>query len=326
MRFAQTLSLAGLLLSSALSGALHSAALGQTQKLIRIIVPFAPGASADGIARAIANDLSMRTGRPVVVENRVGAGGTLGLSIVAKAPPDGDTLGIGATGALLIDPNLPGSTSPSLLRELVPVAKLIDAATVVAANPASGPKSIKELIERGKVNSEGVAYGSTGVNTSQHISMELLAKATGARLVHVPYRGSAPAVVDAIAGQIPVVSVDLTSAYPHIQAGRLIALGLHDGRRFSAAPEIPTTAEGGVPGSGRASGFLGLFTAAGTPTPVVTALSREVGAILAQPHVQASVRTLTAAVAYEDEVGFGKFLDGEFVKWKAALATLNLSQ
>src|SRR5439155_7177830 len=306
--------------------ALPGAALAQpSQKPIRIIVPFAPGASADGIARAIANDLGARMGRPVVVENRVGAGGSLGLTMVAKAPPDGDTLGIGATGALLIDPNLPGSTSPSLLRELAPVAKLIDVATVVAANPMTGPKSIRELIERGKTTPAGLTYGSTGVNTSQHISMEIMAKATGAKLVHVPYRGSAPAVVDALAGQIPVVSVDLTSAYPHIQAGRLIALGIHDGKRFSVAPEIPTTAEAGVPGSGRASGFLGLFTTAGTPAPAVRALSQEVQAILATPQVQANVRALTATVAYEDEVAFAKFLDGEFVKWKAALATLTLA-
>jgi tripartite-type tricarboxylate transporter receptor subunit TctC len=259
-----------------------------------------------------------------VVENRVGAGGSLGLSMVAKAPPDGDTLGIGATGALLIDPNLPGSTSPSLLRELAPVAKLIDVATVVAANPVTGPRTIKELIERGRTNPEGVTYGSTGVNTSQHISMEIMAKATGAKLVHVPYRGSAPAVVDAIAGQIPVVSVDLTSAYPHIQAGKLIALGVHDARRFAVAPEIPTTAEGGVPNSGRASGFLGLFTTGGTPVPVVRALSQEVEAILRLPTVQTNVHALTAAVAYEDEVAFGRFLDGEFMKWKSVLATLNL--
>lgn len=296
-----------------------------SQKPIRIIVPFAPGASADGIARAIANDLSVRTGRPVVVENRVGAGGALGLSMVAKAPPDGDTLGIGATGALLIDPNLPTSTTPPVLRELAPVAKLIEVSTVVAAHPVTGPKSIKELIERGKTNPEGVTYGSTGVNTSQHISMEIMAKATGAKLVHVPYRGSAPAVVDAVAGQIPVVSVDLTSAYPHIQAGKLIALGVHDAKRFAVAPEIPTTAEGGVPNSGRASGFLGLFTTAGTPAPTVRALSQEIEAILKMPSVQTNVRSLTAAPAYEDEVTFSRFLDGEFVKWKSVLATLNLS-
>jgi tripartite-type tricarboxylate transporter receptor subunit TctC len=296
-----------------------------SQKPIRIIVPFAPGASADGIARAIASELGPRTGRPVVVENRVGAGGALGLSMVAKAPPDGDTLAIGATGALLIEPNLPGSTTPNLLHELLPVAKLIDVATVVAANPVTGPKSIKEMIERGRQNPQGMTYGSTGTNTSQHISMEIMAHATGAKLVHVPYRGSAPAVVDVVGGQIPVVSVDLTSAYPHIQAGKLLGLGVHDSKRFAMAPEIPTTAEAGAPSSGRSSGFLGLFTTAGTPAPVVRALSREVEAILALPAVQTNVHALTAAVAYEDEVAFGRFLEGESTKWKSLLATLNLA-
>ena len=114
------------------------------------------------------------------------------------------------------------------------------------------------MIERSKTTPGGLTYGSTGTNSSQHLSVELLKRATGATLVHVPYRGSAPAVVDVIAGQIPLASVDLTSAYPHIQSGRLRALGLIDGKRFAAAPEIATIAEGSVPGFGRASGFIGL--------------------------------------------------------------------
>src|SRR5207248_507052 len=112
-------------------------------------------------------------------------------------------------------PNLPGSTAPDLLKELTPVAKLIEVGVVVVANPETGPKSIKELIEWGKTRPQGVSYGSTGVNTGQHLTMELLKQATGANFVHVPYRGSAPAVVDVVAGQIPVAAVDITSAYPH---------------------------------------------------------------------------------------------------------------
>ena len=141
-----------------------------------------------------------------------------------------------------------------------------------------------------------------------------------------PYRGSAPAVVDLIAGQIPLASVDLTSAYPHIQAGRLIALGLIDGKRFAAAPEIPTIAESGVPGFGRASGFIGLFAPAGTPTPIVKQLSREVAAILATPNAQTTARTLTAAIAYQDDEAFARFLAGESVNWKQALSSLDLRQ
>src|SRR5215831_19781292 len=127
---------------------LPAAASAQNQKPIRIIVPFAPGASADGIARAIATGLGERMGRTVVVENSVGAGGSLGLVTVAKSPPDGDTLGVGATGALLINPHLPNSTAPDLLRDLAPVAKLIEVGIVVVASPAVGPTSIKDMIAR----------------------------------------------------------------------------------------------------------------------------------------------------------------------------------
>src|SRR5262245_37121257 len=137
---------------------LPTAAVAQpSQKPMRIIVPFAPGASADGIARAIANGLSERMGKPVVVENSVGAGGSLGLINVAKSPPDGDTLGVGATGALLINPHLPNSTAPDLLRELAPVAKLIEVGVIVVANPAKGPKSIKDLIEQSKALPDGLS-------------------------------------------------------------------------------------------------------------------------------------------------------------------------
>ncbi|MFL6823583.1 MAG: Bug family tripartite tricarboxylate transporter substrate binding protein, partial [Xanthobacteraceae bacterium] len=163
------------------------------------------------------------------------------------------------------------------------------------------------------------------VGTPQHMALALFALEAGVVLNHVPYRGSAPAVVDLIAGQIPLASVDLTSAYPHIQTGRLMALGLIDGKRFAAAPEIPTIAESGVPGFGRASGFIGLFAPAGTPVPIVKQLSREVAAILATPNAQATARTLTAAIAYQDDEAFGRFLAGESVNWKQALSSLDLA-
>jgi tripartite-type tricarboxylate transporter receptor subunit TctC len=303
---------------------LPMAAFAQSsQKAIRIIVPFAPGASADGIARAIGIDLGTRFGKSVIVENNVGAGGTTGLMLLAKSPPDGDTLGVGATGALLINPNLPNSTAPDLLRELVPVAKLIEVGVVIVAHPEKGPKSIKDMIERSKQNPEGLSYGSTGVNTGQHLTMELLKRATGANFVHVPYRGSAPAVVDLIAGQIPVAAVDITSAYPHIASGRLVAVGMGEMKRSAAAPEIPTVAEGGVPGFGRAGGFIGLFAPGGTPPAVAKRISQEVGEILKLPHVQANVRTLTASIAYEDETAFAAFLAAEAAKWKVALQSLS---
>jgi tripartite-type tricarboxylate transporter receptor subunit TctC len=306
---------------------LPASAFAQTsQKTIRIIVPFAPGASADGIARAISIDLGKRTGKTVVVENMTGAGGSQGLVTLAKSPPDGDTLGVGASGALLINPHITGSNAPDLLRELMPVAKLIEVGIVVVANPKSGPKSITDMLERAKANPQGISYGSTGVNTGQHLSMEMLKAATGANLVHIPYRGSAPAIVDLVAGQIPVASVDITSAYPHIVAGRAIALGMAEAKRSRAAPEIPTIGESGVLGFGRAGGFIGLFAPAGTPAPVVKRISDEVRQILASPAIAANLKALTVSAAYEDEAAFAQFLATETERWKQTLRSLNLSK
>jgi tripartite-type tricarboxylate transporter receptor subunit TctC len=296
------------------------------QKPIQIVVPFVPGASADGIARIIANGLTARTGRQVIVENKPGGGGAIGLMAVAKSAPDGDTLGIGAAGATVINPHIPGAPANfDPLRDIVPVAKLMELPIIVVANPAAGPKSVRELIERSKATPGGLSYGSTGVNSLQHLGMELLKKQTGANLVHVPYRGSTPAVTDVLGGQTLVASVDLTSALPHIQAGKLTALGMTTARRSAIAPDIPTIAEGGVPGFGISAGFLGLFAPAGTPAAVVKQLTREVAAILAEPDAAAKVRLLAADVAYEDDVTFAKFLASESQKWKEAIQGMNLS-
>jgi tripartite-type tricarboxylate transporter receptor subunit TctC len=301
-----------------------------SQKAIRIVVPFAPGASADGIARAISLELGKRLGRTVVVENMTGAGGSAGLIALAKSPPDGDTLGdtlgVGATGALLINPHIAGSTSPDLMRELTPIAKLIEVGIVVVANPKSGPASIADLIARSKASPQGISYGSTGTHSGQHLSMEMLAAATGAKLVHIPYRGSAPAIVDLVAGQIPVASVDITSAYPHIVTGRAVALGMAEARRSRAAPEIPTIGEAGVAGFGRAGGFIGLFAPAGMPAAMVKRISDEVRQILASPAIEPNLKALTASAAYEDEATFAQFLSVEGARWKQTLQSLKLAK
>jgi tripartite-type tricarboxylate transporter receptor subunit TctC len=299
-------------------------ALAQT-KPIQLIVPFAPGASADGIARTIAPELSTRLGRTVVIENKAGAGGTLGLITVSKAQPDGDTLTLAATGALVINPHIPNATPIDPLRDVVAVAKLIDIPLVLVANPTTGPKSISEMIERSKATPNGLSYGSTGVNSGQHLSIELLNKATGANLVHVPYRGSAPAVTDLLGGQIPLASVDITSAIAHIQAGTLRALGLLDKKRTELAPDIPTIAEAGVPGFGREGGFIGIFAPPGTPAATVKRLSHEIGEILKLPDVQAKVRLLTVQVSYQDSETFAQFLADESAKWKQALQSVGLT-
>ena len=206
---------------------LPGAASAQTAtKPVQIYVPFAPGGSADGIARILAAELGTSLNRQIVVINQPGAGGTFGLITASKAAPDGDTLAIAATGALVINPHLPTSNAFDTLKELTPVAKLIDIPIVMVASATGDLKTIKAVIERAKSSPGGVTYGTTGVNSSQHLAVELLKKMTGANFVHVPYRGSAPAVTDVLGGQIPMASVDLTSAHQHIKAGTVVALGV----------------------------------------------------------------------------------------------------
>ena len=290
-----------------------------SQKTMTIIAPFPPGGSADGIARIVATELAARLGRQTIVDNRPGVGGTLGLTIAAKAPPDGDTLTVGATGGLVINPHIPSSTQFDPLKELAPIAKLIDIPIVLVTNAKTSAKTVKELIEKSNSTPGGVSFGTTGVNSSQHLAIELLKNVTGANLVHVPYRGSAPAVTAVLGDQIPMASVDLTSAYEHTKAGTLTALGVTSAHRAKIAPEIPTVAEGGVPGYDGSAGYIGLFAPAGTPPDKVNQLSRDIAAIIAKPDVQERIKLLVVEPAYSDDVTFKAFLAAESAKWKDLL-------
>jgi tripartite-type tricarboxylate transporter receptor subunit TctC len=296
----------------------------QNSKNIQLYVPFAPGGSADGIARILASELGTSLNRQVVVVNQPGAGGTIGLMTTAKAPADGDTLAIAATGALVINPHLPAGNTNAFdtLKELTPVAKLIDIPIVMVTNARGDLKDIKMVIARAKASPEGLAYGTTGPNSSQHLAVELLKKMTGANFVHVPYRGSAPVVTGLLGDQIPMGSVDLTSAHEQIKAGNLTALGVTSAQRAKTAPDIPTIAESGVPGFNGSSGFIGLLAPAATPPAKVKELSQAVGVIMAKPEVQAKIALLSVEPAYETETRFSEILQTESNKWKELLKTL----
>jgi tripartite-type tricarboxylate transporter receptor subunit TctC len=290
-------------------------ALAQTsQKPIQIIVPFAPGASADGAARIVANELGARLGgRLVVVENKAGGGGTIGLQAVAKAAPDGDTLGVGATGALLLNPNLPVNPGPDLLRDLAPVAKIIDVAVVLVANAQTGPKSIQEMIARSKATPNGLTYGSTGANTSQHITIELLKKATGANLVHVPYRGSAPALTDLIAGQVHVMFDNIPTCAEHVKSGKLRGLAVTSTTRSAVLPDLPTVADF-LPGY-EASAWYGIVAPKNTPAEVIDRLNTETNAVLANPTAKTRFAELGAFLLPGSAADFGSLLAEETEKW-----------
>jgi tripartite-type tricarboxylate transporter receptor subunit TctC len=303
---------------------LPGVALAQSsQKTMTIIVPFAPGGSADGIARIVAAKLGARLGRQVIVEGKPGAGGTVGIMALAKAPPDGDTLSVAATAALVINPHIPGAVAFDPLRELTPIAKLIDIPIVLVSNAKSGPHTIKEVIEKSKAKADGLNFGTTGPTSGQRLAVELLKTMTGANLIHVPYRGSAPAVTAVLGEQIPLASVDLTSAHPQIQGKLLTALGVTSAKRAKSAPEIPTIAES-VPGFDGSNGYIGLFAPAGTPATRIKDLSRMVADILTKPDVQEKIALLSVEPAYLDDAGYGAMLAAESAKWREVLKSLPL--
>ena len=304
--------------------ALSSAAQAQqSQKPIQIIVPFAPGGSADGIGRILALELAAKLGRQVYVENKAGAGGSLGLIALSKSPPDGDTLSIAATGALVINPHVPGSSGFDPVKELTTVAKLIDIPLVVVANPKTGPKTIMEAISLSKSSPNGLSYGSTGINSSQHLSVVLLNKVTNANFIHVPYRGSGPAALAAVAGEIPMTSTDLTAAHENIKAGNLTSLGITSLKRTKLAPDLATIAEGGVTGFQGPASFIGMMAPLGTPPERIRQISAAIAEILAKPDVQQRVGALSVEPAYEDEKTFGKYLSEESARTKELIGSLS---
>ncbi len=288
---------------------------------ITLVVPFAPGASSDGVARLVAAGLGRAFGQTVVVENRPGAGGSLGLTQVARAAPDGHTLTIGATGGVAINPHTAEGGGFDPLRAFAPVAKLAGIPLVLVAGRDTGLRTLAEVVERSRAAPGGLSYGSTGTNSAQHLATVLLARETGARLVHVPYRGSAPAVTDVLAGTVPLASVDLTAAIGGVRGGALRAVAVFSAERSALAPEVSTVAESGVPGFA-ASGWLGLFAPAGTPAAVVRSLSAAVGAVMAEPEARARVLDLAAEPDFADEAAFAAFLAAESERWRRAVAAL----
>lgn len=303
----------------------HVAADTYPVRPLTLVVPFAPGASADGIARLVAKELSQALGQAVVVENKAGAGGALGLIAVAKSAPDGYTLGLGATGAIAVNPHLPDAPPLNPQRDLLALAKLADIPLVFVASAASGFGNLQAVIREARRNPAGVSCANSGQYTSQHLAAELLASLSQSRLVAVPYRGSGPAVTDVLGGNVPTAMVDLTSAYPHIKTGKLVALGLTSSVRSKVAPEIPTLAEEGVSGYA-APGWMGLFLPAKVPNDVHARLTSALATIMSSPAVQAQITAMAAEPAYLDGPRFGQFIADESRKWSSVIARLSPSK
>lgn len=286
-------------------------------RIVKVIVPYPAGATTDVLARIIGDGVAPKWGRQVVAENRAGAGGNLGAEVVARSDPDGYTLLLpGLSHAVN------GFLYPSItwdpVADFAPVT-LICLVPNVMVVPASSPiKSVGEFIARAKANPGKVNFGSAGIGTSLHLSGELFKRLAGVDMVHVPYKGSAPALNDLVGGQLDVMFAVLSSALPLVQSGQLRALGVTTGRRLDSAPDIPTVAESGVP-EFETNAWYALFAPRKTPDAVVQKISVDVRAVLAERDVQERLHKLGVIVVGSTPDELGAHLAKEMARWSIVI-------
>ncbi len=290
---------------------------------VRIIVPFAPGGSADTMARLVGGELTRSLGQPVIVENRPGGASMIGVDTVAKSAPDGHTLGLVATGALAINPALFAKMPFDPHKDLTPVALVATIPMVLVANVASRIDSLGELVTRAKAQPGALSFGTTGNGSAMHLAGEMLKQQFGFDMTHIPYKGSAPAVADAMAGQVPLAFVDLTSALPHIRSGKVVALGTAGGKRTASAPDLPTLAERGAAGFD-ATGWLGIIGPGALPGPIVERLNGEINRVVGIAEIRDRALAVGAEPASDTAAGFARFVRDEAAKWAKAVKAANL--
>lgn len=259
-------------------------AQGYPDHPVRLIVPYAPGGSADIVARLISDEWGKALGKPLVVENKAGAGGNLGVAEVAKAAGDGYTVGL-QTVSLAINPALTPKMPYDTLKDLAPVGMVASSQHVLVVNENVPAKTVKDLVALAKRQPGKLSYASAGTGSTFHMAAELFKAVAGVSIVHIPYRGGGPALSDTIGGQTEMAFPVLSAAQGHVQSGRLRALGLTGPRRSPLMPNVPTIAEAGVPGYSFETWFM-VFVPSGTPKPVVDKLNATLNAVLATPTVK----------------------------------------
>lgn len=280
---------------------------------VRMIIPFAAGGGTDVVGRIVAKYLSERLGQQVVVENRAGANGIVGIQALLQAAPDGYTIAGVGDGTLVMNPALYAKLPYDTLRDLAPVARTVRFPGMIAVHPSLPVRSIPELIALAKAKPEGLAYASGGLGNASHLAMELFALATGTRMLHVPHNGTGPAAVALLAGHVQLMFNNVQTTLPYVKDRKLVALGIGQSKRMEALPNIPTIAES-VPGY-EMSTWTGVVAPVGTPAVVVARLAEEVAATMRQPEVTALLENQHLVPAPLSATEFAQFLRQELVKW-----------
>jgi len=294
--------------------ALPASAADYPTKPIRLIVPFPPGGGNDILARAIGQRLAEVIGQQIVVDNRGGAGGMLGAELAAKAAPDGYTIFLGSVGNLAFNPALHAKLAYDPVRDFAPVTLLATSAFILIANPAVPAKSVKELIALAKAKPGQLNYGTAGPGSSLHMTGEIFKLATGTDIVPVAYKGTAPALIDLMAGQVQIMFSTMPSALPHVKTGKLRALGVSGPKRTAAAPDVPTIAEAGVPGF-EVLNWQGMAAPSKTPQAIIQKLNRALQETLKTPKVIETLMAQGLEAAGSTPEQFGALVKSEVVKY-----------
>ncbi|HCL85575.1 MAG TPA: LacI family transcriptional regulator [Comamonadaceae bacterium] len=303
-------------LAVAAAGALPLGAAAQDfpAKPITIVVPFSAGGTTDILARVIGQGLQKELGQSVVVDNRAGAGGNIGGALAAKAPADGYTLFMGTVGTHAINEALYKKMPFDPVKDFAPLTRVANVPNLLVANPKQPFKTVQELIAYAKAHPGEVNFGSSGSGSSIHLSGELFKTMAKVDMVHVPYKGSAPAVTDLLGNQIGIMFDNMPSAIQHVRAGKLRPIAVTTAQRSPELPDVPTIAEAGVPGY-EATSWFGLYAVAGTPQPVLDKLHAALAKVLNQADVKQKIAEQGGEVVVETPAQFAAFMKAETAKW-----------
>jgi tripartite-type tricarboxylate transporter receptor subunit TctC len=318
-------------IASTMYGAFNAAAAqtspDQTfpRRTITLVIPFAPGGSTSIVGRVIADKMSQLLGQSIVIDNRPGAGGTVGTRLVAKSDPDGYTILLGYTGTLAIGPSLYKEVGYDPRKDFAPIGMIGSAPSALVVHPSFAAKSVAELIAYAKANPGKVNYGSAGVGSVNHITGEYFARAAGITLLHVPYRGTGPALTDLLGGHIPMALAPIPAIHANVAAGLLRALAVTGKTRNALMPDVPTIAESGLTGF-EASLYYGLVAPAGTPRPVVDRLNKTLRDALASDDVRKQLAEDGTEISPDTPEDYADFIDRDEKKWSELVKASGVEQ
>ena len=296
-----------------------AAAQAWPSKPVRVIVPYPPGGSTDILARVLAEKITPSLGQQMVVENRAGATGVIGAEAVARSPADGHTLLMGVNGPITIAPAIRSNLPYDTLKDFAPVILVADAPKLLVIHPSIPANTLPEFIAWAKAQPKPVNFASAGIGATGHLASEMLKLRGGFAANHVPYKGGGPAIADVIGGHVSFMFEVMPQLLPHVQAGRLKALGISSAERSKALPSLPTIAEQGMAGF-QSSTWFGILAPAGTPPAVVNRLNAEFAKALVEPDMAKRLVELGAAWAPNSPADYGRFLRADLEKWREVVA------